>query len=346
MTFPEPARFELRPSAHGVAEAVGLPRLESPTGDYRSLSLFGLTVVTDFPFTVGLPSATGAADLVFEVSPLPVLAHSGLTPAYQSPYRAQDGESLAYLYRFEGSEILHCPSIADFRIGPDRIDVHFSESASELAELRLLGPVLSYWLEQRGIPTLHASAVATERGAAAFLSHKEGGKTGLAAAFLQAGLPLLTDDVLPVEESGGVFLARPGFPQMRMWPDEAAHFVEGWERLARVHPAISKRRVPVGDGGFGAFQDAPLPLACLYLPERLPEGTDGPVEILDVSPRDAVIELVRHSFSPRLVEAAGLQARRLDFFARLALHVPVRRLRYPSGFGRLPEVVNALRAAW
>ena len=68
--------------------------------------------------------------------------------------------------------------------------------------------------------------------------------------------------------------------------------------------------------------------------------TPGLVEIQDVSPRDAVIELVRHSFSPRLVEAAGLGVRRLDFFVRLATQVPVRRLRYPSGFDRLPAVVE------
>lgn len=275
--------------------------------------------------------------LIVERSPHPVLPDPALVPAYESSCRTTDGESLAYLYRLEDHEVLRFPAIADFCLRPDRIDVYITAPAPELAELRLLGPVLSYWLEKRGIPTLHASAVATDRGAVAFLSRKEGGKTGLAAAFLQAGFPLLTDDVLPVEEAGGRFLARPGYPQMRMWPDEAAHFVPEWEGLPTVHPAISKRRVPVGEGGFGTFHEASLPLACLYLPERVAEG---PVEVQDVSPRDAVIELVRHSFSPRLAEAAGLGPRRLDFFARLALQVPVRRLRYPSGFDRLPEVVG------
>jgi len=55
-----------------------------------------------------------------------------------------------------------------------------------------------------------------------------------------------------------------------------------------------------------------------------------------------VIELVRHSFSPLLVEAAGLQPGRFDLFARLARQVPVRRLSYPTGFDRLPGVAEAL----
>jgi hypothetical protein len=277
--------------------------------------------------------------LILTISDQPLLSPEDLAvpPVYTSPLRDSQSRSLGCLYRGAGGETFRFPEAGDFRIGSDRIEACVPAQARSLAELRLLGPVLSYWLEKRGIPTLHASAVATDRGAIAFLSRKEGGKTGLAAAFLQAGCPLLTDDVLPVEEAGGTFLARPGYPQMRMWPDEAAHFLPGWEELPTVHPAISKRRVPVGDGGFGAFHGEPLPLACLYLPERVAEGT---VEIQDVSPRDAVIELLRHSFSPRLVEAAGLGPRRLDFFARLAMKVPVRRLRYPSGFDRLPEAVG------
>lgn len=310
----------------------------------KRLRLFGLGISTHLPFLTGPRFAAGPIDLTIERSPHPVLPAAGLVPDYESPFRSLEGESLAFLYRLPAGDVLRFPGIADFRLGPERIDVDLQAPSTELAELRLLGPVLSYWLELRGLPALHASAVATgQGGAVGFLSRKEGGKTGLAAAFLQAGLPLVSDDVLPVEEVEGEFLARPGFPQMRMWPDEAAHFVAGWEELELVHPAISKRRVPVGEGGLGAFQDQALFLACLYVPERVDGGR---VEVLDVSPRDAVIELVRHSFSPRLVEAAGLQARRLDFFARLVLRVPVRRLRYPSGFGRLAEVVNALRAAW
>lgn len=292
-----------------------------------------------WPLSIRLASTAGPPHLTVGLSPHPVLPESAgvLAPDYESPYRGQDGESFMYLYQFQDSEVLRFPAVADFRISPDRIDVYMLAAVPELAELRLLGPVLSYWLERQGIPTLHASAVGTDRGAVAFLSHKEGGKTGLAAAFLQAGFPLLTDDVLPVEDAGGTFLARPGYPQMRMWPDEAAFFVPGWEDLPTVHPVISKRRVPVGDGGFGTFHETSLPLACLYLPERV---EDGPAEIQDVSPRDAVVQLLRHSFSPRLVEAAGLGPRRLDFFARLAMQVPVRRLRYPSGFDRLQETVE------
>jgi len=158
---------------------------------------------------------------------------------------------------------------------------------------------------------------------------------------LQAGQALLSDDLLPIEARDGSFLGRPGYPQMRMWPDEATHFLGGFERLPVVHPELSKRRVPVGPGGLGTFHDSPLPLACIYLLERRAEAE--PLELRNLSPQDALIELLRQSFTPLLVEAAGLQPSRFDLLSRLVLAVPVKRLRYPSGFDRLPRVAEAVR---
>lgn len=72
-------------------------------------------------------------------------------------------------------------------------------------------------------------------------------------------------------------------------------------------------------------------------PARKPE-----IDIVPVSLRDAVIELVRNSFVPAIVEAVGLQPRRLDLFSHLVQEVLIRRLYYPDGFDRLPEVCDRL----
>ena len=313
----------------------------SGSEDSRAYRIYGLNLASDFPFRLHLAESATGPDLSFTLSPDPVVPGpwKDEPPLYRSP-RREDGESISRLYRLDAWEVLCFPRVADFYLQSGRIVGHPTGSASpELLEIRFLGSVLSYELERRGIPCLHASALAVGGRAVAFLSRHGGGKTGLAAALMRAGHPLLSDDVLPVEEIAGTFHARPGYPQMRMWPDEASHFLERWEELATVLPGITKRRVPVGARGFGAFHDTSLPLQALYIAERRAEG---PVEIHDVSPRDALIELVRHSFSPYLVEAAGLQPSRFDLFARLVRAVPVRRLVYPSGFDRLPEVVGLL----
>jgi len=307
---------------------------------FRTYRVFGFNLTSDFPFRHRLGEGQGEADLSFTLSPGPAVPGSwkGEPPIYRSLRHLENGESASQLYRLGSWEVFCFPRLADFYLQAGRIVGHpLAEASPDLLEIRFLGPVLSYWLERRGIPALHASAVEVDGRAVTFLSRHGGGKTGLAAALMRAGHSLLTDDILPVEEIAGTFHARPGYPQMRMWPDEAAHFIERPEELPIVLPGLAKKRVPVGTGGFGTFRDVSLPLAGLYIAERRAEG---PVEILDVSPRDALIELVRHSFSPHLVEAAGLQPSRFDLFARLARTVPVRRLVYPSGFERLPEVVE------
>jgi hypothetical protein len=252
------------------------------------------------------------------------------------------GALQARLFRNEKDDVLSFLGAGDFRLQALNIEACLEGARLDLAELRFLGPVLSYWFERRGLPTLHASAVAVNGRAVAFLSRHGGGKSGLAAAMVQAGFPLLTDDLLVLEERENGWEVRPAYPEMRMWPDEAAHFVGPPESLPLVQADSEKRRVAVGDGGFGSFLDASAPLARIYLASRRLE-TGGDVEIQTVSRSEALIELVRHSFSPRLVEAAGLQPARLERLARLVRAVPVRRLVFPSGFDRLPDVVKLMK---
>lgn len=307
--------------------------------------LFDVTLASNFPFAIRLPPIDGIPDLMFDVvlSPPSSDGRDRHVPIYTSLRRLRDGTSACNLYRLPGCEMLSFPE-TDFCLWPDRIVCNLPDGAQHhLVESYLLGPVLGYWLERRKIPVLHASAVTVDGAtAAAFLALKGTGKSGMAAALLQRGAALLGDDLVPVEARDAAFLARPSFPQMRMWPDEAACFVGRWEHLPRVSPGTDKRWVPIGPCGFGAFHDAALPLACLYLLERSPAG-DDPIEIREVSPRDALIELLRHSFTPLLVEAAGLQPARFDLLSRLVLQVPVRRLRYPSGFEHLPRVAEAVQ---
>lgn len=310
----------------------------------KRYQLYGLAVASAFPFAHRLAPGTGSPDLIFSC-PSPVRPTDGGQRLYSSPWRDEEGESIAHFDRLPEVDVLRFPGIADFHLSPGRIDAHpLDPEHRDLLELRLLGPVLSFWLERMGLPVLHASAVHLEgQGAVGFVAHSGGGKSSLAASLVEAGSPLLTDDILPVEETGDVFLTRPGFPQMRMDPDGARRFLGRTEGLALVSPGEPKLHVPVGTEGFGSFHAESAPLSRLYVLDRRDDaGSD--IQIQPLTRREAVIELVRHSFSPYLVEAVGLQPRRLDLFSRLVLQVPVRRLTYPSGFEALPRVIEAVMA--
>ena len=321
--------------AHQNSEPV-LP----PESRYR---LFGTTVESQFPFGVRLPRGYGPPGLTLRLSPQPILSLDRSRLLYSSPFQDDEGASLGALYREPAGDILRFAGAGDFLISSEHIDGYSLGWRNDLAELRLLGPVLSYWFERRGLPTFHASGVSVNGRAVAFVSHHGGGKSGLAAGLVAAGASLLTDDLLVLEEGKDRWEARPSYPLMRMWPDEAGHFLGSFAGLPLVQKDSEKRSVAAGEGGFGTFHDASSPLACIYLATRV-ERADG-VEIQPVSRSEALIELVRHSFSPRLVEAAGLQPARLDRLARLVRSVPVKRLVYPSGFERLEEVASQILRA-
>jgi hypothetical protein len=61
-----------------------------------------------------------------------------------------------------------------------------------------------------------------------------------------------------------------------------------------------------------------------------------------LSLKEAVIELVHHSFIPEVVSSVGLEAQRFGFFAKLLQKVSMCRLTYPSGVAYLPEVRQAI----
>jgi hypothetical protein len=253
-------------------------------------------------------------------------------------------EKLLDLYQLQEIDLMRFIGSADYYLGKEFIHCHlFDQNAHYLVEIYFLGVVLSFWLERLGVRTIHASALSIDGTALVFLSTHGAGKSALAGIFVQAGYPLLTDDILPVEDESDIFIGRPGYPTMRMWPDEAEHFLGSYEHLPLVHPELTKRRVFIGPDGFGTFCEESQPIACIYLPERRdPSDSNTAIKIMPVSPRDGVIELVRHSFSAHLAEAAGLAPQRLDFFARMVKQVPMRRLIYPSGFHHLPRVREAI----
>lgn len=308
----------------------------------KSFRLHGLTLTSDFPFVTPLPESSLPGELALRCHPPARSPFTDLrgSPLYRSPLQTNTAESVSSLYRVDGSPLLYFAGVGDFHCPPGRIEVYPLPGCADVwLELRLLGAVLPFLLESRGTPTLHASAIEVGGRCLAFLSGNGGGKTSLAAAGLAAGASLLTDDLLAIHSVNGRCIGQPGFPQMRMWPQLADHFLPDIGHLEPVLPELDKRRVPIGPGGLGRFQSRPQTLAGLYLAERRAE-TGGGIHIEPVGPARALMQLVRHSFTPYVVEALGWQKRRLTSFERMLDTVPVKTLSYPSGFEHLPGVVE------
>ncbi len=321
---------------------------DSTDNTWTTYSLFGLILRSNFKLAkrVALPGK-GKPDVTFTlklVDSLTVDYWQGIPPEYISPYKDKNGNSMLHAFQQPDGDLLHFPDTADFYLSGDRILCHRLHKTKDYEiERWLVGTVLSLWLERKGFPVLHASSVVIEDRAVAFLSTNLAGKSTLATALMKRGYPLLTDDALALECSDRHCIGRPGYPRIRLWPDQAKHFLGYFEELERIHSGASKRNVPIGPDGIGAFCDNPMPVGCIYVPQRRDlQEKRGSVEILPISPRDAFLELVRYSFTTRILSKFGLQGKRMQPLMEIVLQVPVCQLQYPSGLEFLPQVCEII----
>jgi hypothetical protein len=240
--------------------------------------------------------------------------------------------------------VLSFPEVGDFVVQLDRVECFAAQGADDATiEIRFIGPVFAYWLELRGTPAIHASALDLEDRAVLFLADNGGGKSTLAAECLRSGMRLIADDISVLARNGESVNVMPSYPQMRMWPELADRYVHGWKNLPWVHPGCEKYRVPVGAEGIGAFCDTPRSVAVAYFLDRRSGDQNARVEIDAISPAEALVGFVAQSFVARPVAAMGLQPQRLRFLSDLVERVSVRRLSYLGGLERLPSVVEVVR---
>lgn len=304
--------------------------------------VYGVTLATDYPLAVPLPAGTEAPDARLEIGTdapdaLDLDRHE---PIYAEGARS-DGRPHFAFHALEDRDVVRLTGAMDFHCWPDRIYCHIVEPKHRyLVEVALFGMVMALWLERRGTLVFHASTAVVDDRAVAFLSRQGGGKTSTAAACVAAGHPLLSDDLLAVEQGDGAAMAQPGYPQLRMWPEQARHFVGTDAGHPTFHPAHDKRRVTLGPD-FGSFAGAPAPLARLYLPSRA-ASPDVDVSIAPLPPRQAVMALLTQSFLPREMASYGLQPARLARIASLLTTAKVSTLHIPFGLDQLPRVVRAI----
>lgn len=298
---------------------------------------FGFALDSDADLRVELPATQGPPDLQLDVRTVAELRPPSDTLVYSSEPARGSGAGVT-TYRTRDGAILRFRGVDEFRIGADAIECDLlSRTYDYLIPIQFLGSVMALWMELRGMPVLHASAVVVEDRAVAFLAVKGGGKTTLAAGMVKAGHAMHSDDLVVIDRAQDDVLTRPSYPQFRMEPDVASHFIEGWDALPLVHPDHQKRRVPAGL--LGEFNAAPIPLDRIYLPERIDRGE---VAITPISGAQTLIELLRNSFLPSMVSGMGLEPGRLPTLGAVARPGTIKHLRYPSGLGRLPEVVAAI----
>jgi hypothetical protein len=282
--------------------------------------LYGLTV--DSPF--GLPARIveeGAADVTVtwgtphSVPSDPVegnvLSNVNLGAVSYSTTRVADG----YVIRFPGI----CDAILDQDLRTVELVVD-SPDQRPLVELLFAGNVLATILTLRGAPVLHASGVATDNGAVAFIGPPGRGKSTLAALACAAGARMITDDVLRLVPEGTEWRCPPGTGVLRLRSQA--------ESIAGLLKGRVQRTTDERVGVSLELDKQEVPLGALVFP--LPSRTASSVEVTRLSESDTLMRLT--SF-PRLLgwKDPDVLANTFRWNARLAREIPAYEAVVPWG---------------
>lgn len=250
-----------------------------------------------------------------------------------------DGTPWTRFYRTGYGYLLRFPDLADFTVTPDGGEVvayPIGDTSDQTIDHLYLNQVLPLALSRQFKLVLHAAAIEIDDFAVAFLGFSGQGKSTLAAAFSTCGYRFLTDDGLQLENEGDHFLAKPSHPSIRLWGDSRRALIPQTTTLMPPVDYTPKARLLAGDDV--VYCEEPRPLKAMYF---LGEGRKSGVKIKKVSGRDAMIELVRHSFLLDIEEKEMLKhhfvhltelARRPMFFS----------LDYPRQYASLPLVLEAI----
>jgi hypothetical protein len=294
-------------------------------------SAYGLIIKSDIDSDIELAEFTNIAHA--PSIPPDVVIHLGTVehiPAGEDMFRMVDRQT-GYIV-VQGTAVFRVTDGREIVIDPVS-DPPESLNVRKIAPF-LTGACIGMILYQRGLFTLHASAVWMGTGAVAFIGHKGQGKSVMAASLHERGYPILTDDILAVESDHFV---RPASPQVKLWADALIGLGRDPDPLPYVHPMSDKRYFKIESP---LESDARYQLCHVFV---LGEG-DTP-HIVPLSPIEAFTEIMRHSYAARWLSRAAPDGAHFVRAGQFVKTVPVSRLIRAKDYAAIPAVIETLERA-
>lgn len=284
-------------------------------------SLYGIRVRTPWPVR-GAPVIDGKWDVEFVDGD-----HDALTDAAACVPDSQLANWAQSAALPDGSQYRRWINLFEFLVTPDARQIHARTLApvdDEAMLAYLLVDALSFSMVRLGWEPLHATAVATVRGVAAFLGNSGAGKSTLAAAFVQGGSRLVTDDMLILTRDVSRWFAQPGPPRIKLYRKMATQIFGADTGGIPMNAVTEKLIIPLDALRTMA---APASVAALYILRDADDGATLEPMIQRLSPADAFPAVLAHTAGHYPLEASRLK-RQLEFVAQLVTDVPVKTLSY------------------
>jgi hypothetical protein len=264
---------------------------------------------------------------------------------YASSYLAESGEPALQTWKIADGAFLRLDYFDGTRFWLDPKGTAIwaawpgTQSLEDVATY-LLGPVLGLLLRLRGVPCLHASAVAFGESTVAFAGSEGKGKSTTAAALAGRGHAVISDDIVALTERDGSFFALPAYPYLSLWPESVRMLYGPEKKLPSFSANYDKRQLLLSENRL-QFQEKQIQLGAVFLlGERVADSAAPFVEKLPA--RDVLVALVANSYATNMLDK-NMRAREFELFGRLVTTVPVWRLRPHedgSRIGRLCDVIH------
>ncbi len=237
---------------------------------------------------------------------------------------------------------IECEGSGFFEYKGDAINIAWQNNGTGFEHyLQTVG--LSLWLEINGVPCIHANAIATDEGVVGLIAPSQTGKTTLTAALAVRGMAMMTDDMMAIHKTTAGWKVYPAWPQLRMWPQVAEHFVTNAKVLQRVHHRFEKRLLKLNEQNTLKYTSKSGLLKRLYLLERWDTET-AEIIIKPVTGAEALVALLQNSMLADAYRPLDIEADRLATLALLLETVDVKKIVYPSGKKHLAGVCKAIEA--
>ena len=244
------------------------------------------------------------------------ITHTAVWQARPSAFLLDFGEVARYLVT-GGREVLIEP------LGGNEDDVAAFFTSSAFTVL----------LQQRGVVTLHAAAVAAKAGAVLLLGRSGVGKSSLAVALVERGHPLLADDVTGVVlGAGGRAMALPGFARQRLWVHTLNEMRWRERAQSRVRQGMEKYWMPAQRAC-----TEPLPVRAALV---LTANDRSDVGIEPAPTGSAFWLLWENTHRRRAMDAMGQRPAHFRAVTALAQSVPVARVTRPRHPFLLDELAD------
>lgn len=321
-SIPTPRASEDRHRADGCGRGTVRPVAVATTETYEA---FGLTVRSEISLPE-LPRAetdgSGVAD--FTVTERTLTRPSAAAP--EAVFHAAGKRDYYLLYDAATVRVRDGHRIA---VDPARGAPH------EVLRHVVVGPALNHLLHQRGYFVLHASTVAIDGAAVAFVGESGQGKTTTALACLTHGYRVLSDDVAAITLGDDGPVVQSGYPAVKLSREAVETFdppVEPPDRTCdgrERHFHRLRHDQPT----------SPVPLAGVYLLE------DGPETAFEsLSAGEQVMSLVDNTYAIGALGADSQARTNVRVCGEIAEATTVKRLQRPRELDRLPEVIDRVRA--